>query len=42
MLWGLWWLLYTYLINNVPILGIDLCNGSKVPKDPKCFVELKV
>lgn len=29
-----------YLINNVSIFSMNLCNGSKIPQDPKCFIKL--
>lgn len=30
-----------YLINDVTIFSMDLCNCSQIPQDPKCLVKLK-
>ena len=30
-----------YLINDVTILSMDLCDGSEIPDDPERLIELK-
>lgn len=30
-----------YLINDVTVFRMDLCNGTKIPKDPERLIELQ-
>lgn len=34
------WTLY-YLVNDVAILSMDLCDRSQIPQDPERLIELK-
>lgn len=38
--WKVRALLY-YLINDVTVLSVDLCDSSKIPKDTERLIELK-